>query len=161
MMKLESISEIKKELEHLPANELSQLCLRLARYKKENKELLHYLLFDANDNEAYANRVKQEMNELFHDVNTSNLYFAKKTIRKILRVTNKHTRYTGDKQTEVVLLIHFCEMLKQTGIAFYKNKALENIYLQQVKKINAALSSLHEDIQYDFVKQVEALTQLV
>lgn len=157
-MKLVSISDIKKELEHLPAKELTQLCLRLAKYKKENKELLHYLLFDADDNETYANQVKEEMNELFSDVNTTNLYFAKKTIRKILRVANKHIRYTGDKQTEVVLLIHFCAMLKQTGIAFYKNKALENLYLQQIKKINAALTSLHEDIQYDFVKQVEALT---
>ena len=156
-MKLVSISEIKKELEHLPAKELTQLCLRLAKYKKENKELLHYLLFDAGDNETYANQVKEEMNELFKDVNTTNLYFAKKTIRKILRIANKHIRYTGDKQTEVVLLIHFCTMLKQTGIAFYKNKALENLYLQQIKKINLALISLHEDIQYDFVKQVEAL----
>lgn len=157
-MQLVSISEIKKELEHLPAKELTQLCLKLAKYKKENKELLHYLLFDADDNEAYANRVKEEMNEQFNDVNTTNLYFAKKTIRKILRFANKHIRYTSDKQTEVVLLIHFCAMLQQAGIAFYKNKALENLYLQQIKKINAALASLHEDIQYDFVKQVEALT---
>ncbi|MBG9378199.1 hypothetical protein I5907_18315 [Panacibacter sp. DH6] len=152
-----SISEIKKELDSLPATELTQLCLRLARYKKENKELLHYLLFAAHDNETYASQVKEEMNELFDDINASNLYFAKKTIRKILRVTNKHIRYTGDKQTEVVLLIYFCEKLKLTGIPFYKNKALENLYLQQIKKINVALSSLHDDIQYDFAKQVAAL----
>ena len=156
-MKVVGISEIKKELESLPVKELTQLCLKLAKYKKDNKELLHYLLFAAHDNETYIIHVKEEMSELFNTVNTSNIYFAKKTIRKILRIVNKHIRYTSDKQTEVVLLIHFCECLKQTGIAFYKNKALENLYLQQVKKINAALNTLHEDIQYDFLKQLEEI----
>ena len=48
-MKAASISEIKTELKGLPPAQLTELCLRLARFKKENKELLTYLLFEAND----------------------------------------------------------------------------------------------------------------
>ena len=52
-MKSASLSDVKNELSHLDKNELTELCLRLARYKKENKELLSCLLFDANDEENY------------------------------------------------------------------------------------------------------------
>ena len=45
------LQDIKKEIQHLRPEQLAELCLRLARYKKENKELLAYILFEA-DNEA-------------------------------------------------------------------------------------------------------------
>jgi hypothetical protein len=156
-MKIASLSEIKQELENLSAKEITALCLRLARYKKENKELLQYLLFNAHDTDAYTEQVKEMIDELFEDVNRANLYLAKKTLRKILRQTNKYIRYTGSKQTEAALLIYFCTRLKESGIAFHKNKALNNIYLRQIKKIKAALATLHEDIQYDFMKQMTQL----
>ena len=37
-MKAPSLSEVKKELNLLPAVELVELCLALAKYKKDNKE---------------------------------------------------------------------------------------------------------------------------
>jgi len=46
------IAEIKKELQHLDNTQLTELCLRLVRYKKENKELTGYLLFDADNERA-------------------------------------------------------------------------------------------------------------
>jgi len=156
-MKTASLAEIKQELQNLSAKEIAELCVRLARYKKENKELLAYLLFESHNEEAYVAHVKEMIAEKFKDVNTRNLYLAKKTLRKILRIVNKHIKYTASKQTEVELLIYFCLLLKNSGIALHKNKALNNIYLQQLKKIKIALSSLHEDIQYDFLKQIEQL----
>ena len=33
------LQDIKKEIQHLPHEQLAELCLRLARQKKENKEL--------------------------------------------------------------------------------------------------------------------------
>ena len=63
------------------------------------------------------------------------------------RLVNKHIKYVGSKQTEVELRIHFCLMLKGSGIRIHKNKALTNMYLQQLKKIKASLSALHENIQ--------------
>ena len=44
-MKAATLNELKHELSHLPAEELLDLCTRLARFKKENKELLTFLLF--------------------------------------------------------------------------------------------------------------------
>src|SRR4051812_13666415 len=117
-MKPASISEIKNELANLPNNRLTELCLQLARYKKDNKEFLSYLLFEENDLPAYIDGVKKQMDEGFSTINSSQLYFAKKTLRKILRITNKHIRYTGSKQGEAELLIYFCKKLKGSGIAF-------------------------------------------
>jgi hypothetical protein len=48
-MKTATIQEIKQELLALPHNELVELMLKLARSKKENKELLTFLLFEAHD----------------------------------------------------------------------------------------------------------------
>lgn len=157
-MKAASSSNIKQELKDLPQNKLVELCLRLARFKKENKELLTYLLFEADDLEGYLAGVKQEVDEGFSEIHKDSMYFAKKNLRKILRNTNKYIRYTGSKQAEAELLLHFCTRLKQSGIAFHKSNALNNLYQAQLKKIKAAIASLHEDLQYDYLRQMEALT---
>ena len=52
-MRIESIVTIKKELKNLPKEELLALCLRLGKFKKENKALLTYLLFEAHDEDNY------------------------------------------------------------------------------------------------------------
>ncbi len=154
-MKSASIQELKQQLQQASVKEITELCLKLARFKKDNKELLTYLLFEAGDAEAYTNTIKTFMNESFKEVNTVNLYFAKKNLRKILRQVNKYIKFTGNKQTEAEVLIHFCFLLKASGIPIQKSAALNNMYAQQVKKIKAAISVLHEDVQYDLNKQME------
>ena len=60
-MEIASISHIKQRAHNLPAEEIQAIVLRLAKYKKENKELLSYLLFDAwNETEIYP-AVKEEI----------------------------------------------------------------------------------------------------
>lgn len=157
-MKVASVNELKEELKQLPANKLVDICLRLAKYKKENKELLNYLLLESGDEQAYINAVKSEMDEGFTTVNSINLYFAKKTIRKVLRIANKHIRYIGTKQSEAELLIYFCSVLKHSGIAFEKSTALNNLYHAQIKKANKAVDTMHEDLQYDYKKQLDKLS---
>lgn len=156
-MKASSIQEIKTELNAIGLTELRQLCLQLAKYKKENKELLSYLLFQAHDDETYINEIKNEINEGFTELPKSNHYLNKKTLRKILRIANKHIKYMASKQNEAIVLIHFCEKLNNSSIPFQKVPVLKNIYLQQIKKINAAISVLHEDLQYDFKEQIKDL----
>lgn len=156
-MRSSSIHEIKQELTTRKASEVTALCLRLARFKKENKELLTYLLFEAQDEQGYIKNVKQEIEELFGDINLTHLYFAKKTLRKILRVINKHSRYSGNKQTDMELRIFFCRQLKASGIPFRQNAVLNNIYEGQLKKINAAFVTLHEDLQHDYRKEISTL----
>src|ERR1700712_591150 len=156
-MKTSSISDIKNELQNLDKKELLALCLRLAKYKKENKELLNYLLFEATDVDAYTVLAKAEIEEDFKSVHPNSLFFAKKTIRKVLRNTNKYIKYTQSKQVEIELLVCFCKQLKKTGYLRIGKNIMHNMYAQQVKKINAALDSLHEDLQYDYKKMVEEL----
>lgn len=158
-MKAASINDIKTELKGRSTAELTALCLRLARFKKENKELLTYLLFEAADEAAYRRSVQEEISESISAINKSNLYLAKKSVRKVLRITGKYIKYSGDKATEAELLIHFCTALKESGIALHKSTALANIYDAQLKKIKAAVASLHEDLQYDYKRQIEVLEQ--
>ena len=50
-MQSASLSEIKKELQTLHPAQLVELCTKLAKFKKDNKEFLNYLLFQTH-NEA-------------------------------------------------------------------------------------------------------------
>ena len=156
-MKAASVNELKEELKQLPANRLVDICLRLAKYKKENKELLNYLLLESGNEQGYINAVKNEITTAFETVNASNIYFAKKTIRKILRIANKHIRYISTKQAEAELLIYFCSALKDSGIAFEKSTALNNLYHAQIKKASKAVDTMHEDLQYDYKKALDKL----
>lgn len=152
-----SLKVIKTELNMLYPAQVLDICMRLAKYKKENKELLTYLLFEANDELSYIQRVKDLIDDQFKDLNKSNLYLAKKTLRKVLRTANKFIKYSGIKQTEVELLIFYCKKMKDTGIALHKNKALANIYQRQIIRINKALESLHEDLQFDYTQEMKVL----
>ena len=156
-MRSASVHELKQELLNMPAAELTELCLRLAKYKKENKELLTYLLFEAHDEEGFVRSLKKEIDDEFAQINHSNLYYVKKTLRKILRIINKHIRYTGSAQVTVELLIYFCQSIKETGIPIQKNPIIANLYKGQVQKINKTLLALHEDLQHDYAREVAAL----
>lgn len=153
-MKPASVNEIKKDLENRDSIELMEYCLRLARFKKENKELLAFLLFHAGNMSAYIENVKQETEQQFAEMNKSAIYFIKKSVRKILRSVNKHIRFCLSKQTEAELLIHFCNCLNKYSIPLNKSRQLMNLYESQLRKIDMALSSLHPDLQYDLKKQL-------
>ena len=151
------ISEIKQELSDLSQKKLLDLCLRLARYKKDNKELLSYLLFESHDVHSFVAGVKQEIDEQFTELPKANWYLNKKSLRKILRVINKYIRYTGPGEPAIEMLLYFCTKLKASGIRFEKNQVLVNLYNQQLKKINGLIEGIHEDLQFDYKKQVEEL----
>jgi hypothetical protein len=149
-MKSASISEIKKELQHVDADTVKALCLRLAKYKKENKELLTYLLFEAHNEQDYVTNVKEEVVELFKTLPTTNTYLIKKTLRKILRFVNKQVKYSGIKETEVELRIFFCKKVKEARVPLNASTVLSNLYQGQVKKISDTLHGLDEDLQADY-----------
>ena len=156
-MKASTINELKQELANSSPSSLLELCLRLARFKKENKELLTYLLFEAHDTAAYIESVKNEMTIQFETINKTNVYFVKKTLRKILRTANKYTRYSGLDIVEIESLIYFCTLMKGLNITIDNYPVLQNIYQNQVKKINKAIAGLHEDLQYDYSKAILSL----
>ena len=156
-MKSAGISEIKQELITLSPKKVLELCLRLAKYKKENKELLSYLLFDAHDEQTFIENVKNEIDEQFSELPKSSWYFTKKSLRKTLRGIAKYSRHIGNNEASIEMLIHFCIKLKNSGIPSHKNQALTNLYNQQLKKINTLMKSIHEDLHFDFEKQLEQL----
>jgi hypothetical protein len=156
-MKAASVQEIKQELRHLPATELVELLQRLSRFKKENKELLTYLLFEVHDESGFITSVKAAMEEGFVAINTSQVYLAKKTIRKVLRLTNKYIRFSGSKTVEAELLIHFCLLMKDTGLPIRKYPLLTNLFEGQRAKAEKAIEALHEDLQYELNRQMRAL----
>ncbi len=149
-MKAATVIQLKKELQHRNPEELLQLCLRLSKFKKENKELLTYLLFEADDEEGYIETVKEEVDQLFSEINTASYFYIKKSVRKILRNLKKYIRYSGNKATEVELLLFFCQKLKDFRPSINRNTTLTNLYERQLTYIAKKIKLLHKDLQYDY-----------
>jgi hypothetical protein len=153
-----SINEIKKELNTLDSDTLLALCMRLAKYKKENKELITYLLFEAQYEQLYVENIKEEITELFKTL-PGNTYHIKKSLRKILRIANKQIKYSGIKETELEVRIFFCSKMKDAHIPRQHGSVLFNLYQQQLKKINIILGKLPEDIQGDYRREIEYISR--
>lgn len=156
-MKAATVSEIKKELRQVAPIQLAEIILRLARFKKENKELLTYLLFESDSEEHYVKSVRTYINTEFKLINTSNYYYIKKSIRKILRQTKTFIRYSNVKETEVELLLHFCECMIAFEPSIFKNRTLNNIFDRQIILVEKKIKTLHEDLQYEYNIQKEDL----
>jgi len=156
-MKAASSKEIKSALTEQSPTQLIDLCLRLARFKKENKELLTYLLFEEQDEDAYIYSAKNIIDEGFQTLNIQSVYIAKKNLRKIIRITNKFIKYSGIDTTEITLLIYVCRCIQESGLKLNNSVALKNIYLSLLKKISTKISGMHEDLQYDYNKEIQAL----
>lgn len=156
-MKPATVAQIKKELKFRSSEELEALCLRLARFKKENKEVLTYLLFESDNEEAYVSQVKEHIEQSFSEINASSFYYVKKSIRKILRETKKYIRYSSVKETEVELLLYFCRTLKDFRPSIKNSVTMVNLYERQLSLIQKKITTLHEDLQYDYTLEIEAL----
>ncbi len=156
-MKTATIKQLKDELKDVTHAELVDLCLSLSRFKKENKELLTYLLFEASNEANFIEGVKEEISEQFTEINTSSYHYIKKSVRKILRRVKVYIRYSKLKETEVELLLHFCSELKAMQPTMTVNVSLVNIYERQILLIKKAITALHDDLQYDYNLQLEEL----
>ena len=149
-MKAVSVVTIKKELKHLSSAELASLCLRLSRFKKENKELLTYLLFESQNESGYIESVKNYMDDEFGLINTNSYFYIRKSVRKILRNVKKFIRYSQKKETEVELLLYFCKKLKDFKPSIQRSTQLQNVYNRQILLAKKIIGKLHEDLQCDF-----------
>lgn len=144
-------------MKQLPPAELVELCLRLAKYKLESKELLNYLLFEAHNEEAFVKNIEEDIKQQFADIPKGHSqYLVKKSVRKALRFVNKYIKYSGIKETEVQLRLAFCRNMKER-VAMKYNTALTNIYEMQLKKVRLTIAKLHEDLQYDYERELERL----
>ncbi|TSE08817.1 MULTISPECIES: hypothetical protein [Aquimarina] len=156
-MKSATVKEIKTELNECSHQDLIELCLRLSRFKKENKELLTYLLFESGNEDQYIENVKNEVDEQFTIINITSYYFIKKSVRKILRTIKKYIRYSKNKETEIELLLYFCKKLKDFEPSITSNSVLMNIHNREIASIKKKITLLHEDLQYDYKLELQNL----
>lgn len=156
-MTFASLAEIKKELQQTDADVIQWLCLRLAKYKKENKELLGYLLFESQDEASYVRQIKEDIDSQFEELKGRNLYIVKKMLRKTLRYANRHIKYSERDETDLELRIYFCEKVKGAKIPLDNSPALFNLYQGQLKKINTILAKLPEDLKSDYANAIAAI----
>ncbi|TWU45800.1 hypothetical protein Q31b_09760 [Novipirellula aureliae] len=152
-MKAATISQLKKELAKLDREDLLDVCVRLAKFKVESKELLTYLLMKSHDEIGYADELCDEID--LH-LNTSGK-IHKKTLRKVIRWMDKSLRFSGDKETELQVRIHFCRRIKDMRIRFGGCRVSENMYAAQLKKIDKAIERVHPDLQFDYNRQLSGL----
>ncbi|MEM8895603.1 MAG: hypothetical protein AAGC88_13560 [Bacteroidota bacterium] len=156
-MKAATISEIKRALRDTDPDQIVEFCLRLAKFKKDNKELLTYLLFMADDESYYVQSAKDVIEGQFEEINASHLYYAKKGIRKGLRMTNQFIKYSGEKTTEIELLVFFCEQMKALPLNFNRSTTMQNLFNRQLARIEKAVNALHEDLQHDYQQQIAGM----
>ncbi len=152
-MKAAPIAQLKKELLRLEHGELLEVCLKLARFKKDNKELLTYLLLLFEDEPAFANGLCKEIDEQF--ALTPNAH--KKTLRKTIRWMNKCLRFTKVKDTEIQVRLHFCHALRSSETPIRSSRVVTNMYQGQLKKVRTVVDKLHDDIKHDVQQAIQRL----
>ncbi len=159
-MQTATVKQLKDELKTKTPEKLLEYCLHLSKFKKENKELLTYLLFEAQNEEHYIRDIKSEMDDAFRSLNLDRYYYMKKGVRKILRTIKKYIRYSKNKETEVELLLYFCMRMKLLRPSIQFNLTLQNIFNRQIEYIQRRIPALHEDLQYDFTLEIEELLSM-
>jgi transcriptional regulatory protein LevR len=155
-MKSASSNEIKAALHNLSLKEMIQVCMRIAKYKRENKELLSYLLYEAENELQYIENIKAEINDYFENLSVLSFSNLLKKLRKVVRLANKYIKFSGSKNVEVAVLIHICFKLKPFTQQS-SSTALLNLYHRQIIKIDKALLKLEEDLQYDYKQDIATI----
>jgi hypothetical protein len=156
-MKIASIIQIRKEIGQLPEAELVVLLSELAKYNKENKELLNYLLFEADFESNYIQKIKEDLDLQFQEINKSNIRFIKKGLQKIARELKKNIKYSGKKETEIELLIHFCKNMIALKIRLDRFPVLFNLLNRQFTNIEKAILKIDEDLHADYREEIELI----
>ncbi len=156
-MKAATVKELKTELTKYSQEDLVKICLRLSRFKKENKELLTYLLYESENEHHYIESVKRAIDAELEQVNRKRIYLMKKGIRKTQKMAKKYIRYSQKKETEVEILLYFCQQLNAFQPSIKRSKLLQNLYTRQIEYIQRTIKKLHEDLQYDYELELEKL----
>ncbi|MFK8113335.1 MAG: hypothetical protein AB8B91_14115 [Rubripirellula sp.] len=157
VMKAATVSELKKSLGKLDHDDLLDACVRLAKFKVDNKELLTYLLMRSHDEQKYADDLCADIDDQIRE----SKQLPKKTMRKIIRWMDKCLRFSGDKETELLVRIHFCRSTARKRRSFGRCKVSANMYSGQLSKIQKALEKVHPDLQFDFRHQMEGLDEIL
>lgn len=152
-----TIDDIKKELQKLPPRKVLELTLKLARFKKENKELLSFLLFEADDQQGYVQSLQLEIEEMFKDIHKAPSAVVKKQLRRITKLITRQSKYIGSRTAAVELHVHFCKILYAHPENLLKINSAITIFQQQLNKASKLIPLLEDDLQYDYKLQLANL----
>lgn len=155
-----SIKQLKDTLSTLGREELTRLLLRIVKFKKENKELLTFLLFEADDLDAYVYEISLEIKDEFENYRLKTAYYKRKGCRRILRVLKKYIKYAADKEVEVRLLLAYVTMVAESK-TFISDKVIQKIAFRQLLLAEKSIVKLHEDLQYEYKLEFEELMQRI
>jgi hypothetical protein len=155
---MEKLSDLKKELSELSKPDLIKLCLRVAKLKRENKELLAYLIFDSDDPLFYAQKLKPEIKEVFEQPFQHGYHFTK-SLRKTTRLITKYYRFTSNKQGETELLLYLVDQFHLSWRYEYRYQALGKVIFRCLEKAQANLKKIDEDFRADFEHPIAELLQ--
>ena len=151
-----SIKQLKDTLSTLGREELTGLLLRMVKFKKENKELLTFLLFESDDLDAYVYEISQEIKDEFENYRLKTAYYKRKGCRRTLRILKKYIKYAADKEVEVRLLLAYVSMVAESK-AFITDRVIQKIAFRQLLLAEKSIVKLHEDLQYEYKLELEEL----
>jgi hypothetical protein len=160
-MKSASVSVLKKELNHFSEEELIDLLYQMIKHSKDNKEFLNFLLFEADFEKNYVEKIKVEIGVEFDGLDTRSWKTMKKSIQRIVRTMKKYIKYSREKETEIEILLYFCHRMTTLKFPLDRNPIILNIYKRQLGNIQKSITSLHEDLQYDYQQEVEELEEVL
>lgn len=152
-----TIEDLKKELQKLPPKKLLELTLKLARFKKENKELLTFLLFESGNIEGYVQSLQMEIDEMVADIHKAPSAVVKKQLRRVTRLITRQSKYIASKPATAELHLHFCLALKNHPESLLNITSANTIYQQQLNKLSKLVPTLDDDLQYDLQQKIDAL----
>ena len=101
--------------------------------------------------------LKEEVDALFETINTKSYFYMKKTIRKILRTIKTNIRYSKKKTTDIELILYFCEKLKAVRPSVQYSTVLKNLYERELISVEKKIKLVHEDLQFEYLKELERL----
>jgi hypothetical protein len=159
-LQTDSLPVLKKELLSRSQSELVHICLGLAKLKTENKQMLAYLLFDADNPMSYAGQVKSKMDEILDQV-PRNQYGGTKMLRKALQFVTQYNRFTKFKEGEVELLLHFLSRYLEIVSPETRHPPLLGLAFRSLRKVHSLIFKLHEDLQYDYSQAYNQKVQSV
>lgn len=151
------MQDLKAQLKQLDEAELQQLVIRLARFKKENKEFLSYILFMEADTRQYIKDVGLETEELFRQMKGNTLYQCMKSLRKVIRQLTKYIRFASNKVVETELLLLCCRCMQQHFGNIEDSVQLQRLYDRVWLRAEKALAALHEEKQSDYRAELKEL----
>lgn len=154
-----SLNQIKKELQSLPHSEMYELCLKLAKFQKTNKEVIAYLLFESENVEQFIETQKEWISNAFATSNWNSYYLSKKQLRKILSYIAKQSKISGNVFVEIELRFLVIKKMEEYKLADPNYPVVWNIYLRQKMLITKKIEKLHEDYQMDYNYMLEDINE--